>query len=596
MLCKGMPGSLRPVPKTLILVLVLLCQCLGAQAFSQEPTTSSQEVQALVERAARMDVTRPPRETLAYLDSIQDDLAEATPQQLTQLLLVSARSHVLMTEYDTALEILEDLLAGDLVAEQKLRALELAANVALHIDRFEEGFDYLNRAMILQEGVDDPALKSGVYGLATYWHSQLGDQRKGLDYAQRTMELARASGDIRELCVAFEKLGQAEEMMGLHEQALKSYQSALEACEEAQDPVFTGVLHVLMGRLLSRLGRHDDSEPWFQQGIELTAASGFEDGVTDAMTTYAELLLMLERYDEANALLQEVLERTSSGGRPQNRADAHHMLAQISHHAEDYRGAWDHIVEYLRDREREFDVKRTKIIAFQEVQFDLHSREQEIKLLREQARVSNLQETTRRQQRLFQLIALGMAALILTLLLAILLRTLRERRHFRHMSAHDGLTGMLNHSHFIDATKEQVRDAAVRGRNLVLLLADIDHFKQFNDQHGHQAGDEVLRKAASRFKEILSQYGTVGRVGGEEFAACLPGLDTDRATMLAGEVRDALRTCRLSDIEDTVTMSFGIARLRPSDQFESLRARADAALYQAKHDGRDRLVVADSPA
>ncbi|MCA1777801.1 MAG: diguanylate cyclase [Xanthomonadaceae bacterium] len=565
-------------------------------ATAQGPPKIIQDVQLLIERAARMDVTRPPRETLAYLDSIQDALADATLQQRVQLRIIRARSHVLMTEYDTALAILEDLLANDLVPVQRLRALELAANLALHIDQFEEGFDYLNRAMILQEEVDDPALKSGVFGLATYWHTQMGDQQKGLEYAQRTMQLAQASGDTRELCVALEKLGQAEEMMGLHERALERYQAGLEACEEAQDPVFTGVMYGLMGRLLTRLERHAEAEPWLEKGIELTTASGFQDGATDTMTKYAELLVALERDDEARVLLQQVLDKTRSGGRPQNRADAHRMLAHISHRADDYRSAWNYITEYLQDREGVLDVERARIIAFQEVQFDLHSREQEIQLLREQTRVSDLQETTRRQQRLIQLIAFGLVALILVLLLALLFRTRRERRHFRHMSAHDGLTGMLNHSHFIDTAKQQSREAGEHGKNVILVLADIDHFKQFNDRHGHQAGDEVLRKTASRFKGILSQYGLVGRVGGEEFAACLFGLDIDRATRIVDQVREALQSCRLSDVEDPVTMSFGIAQLSPSDHFESLRARADAALYRAKHDGRDRLVVAGAPA
>ncbi len=581
---------------SLILVLVLPEPGSASLTNAQGAPKTSQEVQLMVERATRMDVTRPARETLAYLDSIQNELAAATSQQRVQLRIIRARSHILMTEYDTALRILEDLLASNLIPVQRLRALELAANLALHIDQFELGFEYLNRAMILQEEVDDPALKSGVFGLATYWHTQLGDQEKGLEYAHRTLQLARATGDIRELCVAMEKLGQAEEMMGQYEQALDSYQAGLKACEEARDPVFVGVMHGLMGRLLSRLERFAEAEPWLQKGIELTAASGFEDGATDTMTKYAELLVEMGRDDQASDMLQQVLERTDSGGRPQNRADAHRMLAHISHRAGDYRGAWNHITEYLQDRERVLDVERARIIAFQEVQFDLHSREQEIQLLREQARVSDLQKTFRRQQRLIQLIAFAMAALILVLLLVLLFRTRRERRHFRHMSAHDGLTGMLNHTHFIDAAKQQTSDAEAQGKNAILLLADIDHFKQFNDQHGHQAGDEVLRKAASRFKDVLSQHGIVGRVGGEEFAACLLGLDIDGAATLVDQVREALQHCRLSDATDAVTMSFGIAQLRTSDDFESVRDRADAALYRAKHEGRDRLVVVDAPA
>ena len=575
---------------------MLLCLGLVLQGWAQELSDSERQFQPLVDQATRMDVTRPAQETLDFLDSIQDRLDNASPQQLAQLSLIRARAHILVANFDTALEILEDLMARDLTPHHRLRTYELVANLALHIDRYEVGFEYLNRGMVLQEKVDDPALKSGIFGLASYWHSQLGDQAKGLEYGQRTMELARKTGDVRDLCVALEKLGQAEEMNGLFEQALTRYQAGLQACEEAEDPVFVGVMHSLMGRVFFRLDRYQDAETWMQQGITRLAESGFEDGVTDAMTQYGELLLELGRNEEAQGLLLDVIDRTRDGGRPNNRADAQRLLAQISFQAQDYRNASEYLNAYLEQRERVFDIERARIIAFQEVQFDMHNQNQEIQLLREQARVSQLQEDAMQQQRRFQQIAIAMALFILALLLLLLMRTLRDRRHFRHMSAHDGLTGLLNHTHFIDAAKTSVKQVASTGTELTLVLADIDHFKQFNDRHGHQAGDDVLRKAASRFNEVFSDHGVVGRVGGEEFAACLVGLDMDKAAAKVDEVRAALLRCRLSDIKDTITMSFGLAQLRRSDHFESLRTRADAALYKAKNEGRDRMILADSTA
>src|SRR6056297_1409115 len=575
------------------LVPATLCLGLTFQAAAVDPSAAEADFQSLVDQAVEMNVTEDARATLDFLNSLDNQLHRASSHQRAQLYLIRARANMLVTEYDKAMEILDHLLATDLTPNHRLRAYELEANLALINDRYQAGFEYLNRAMEFQEQVDDPGLKSGIFGLAAYWHTQLGDQVKGLEYAQRTMELAQATGDIRELCVAYEKLGQAEEINVLFEQALTRYEAGLQACEEADDPVFVGVMHTLMGRLLFRLGRYDEAENWMQQGIELTAESGFEDGVTDAMTKYGELLLELGRNDEAQRLLLDVLDRTSNGGRPNNRADAQRMLARISHQAQDYRSASEHLNSYLQTRERVFDIERARIIAFQEVQFDMHNQTQEIELLREQARVSELQEGAMQQQRQFQQIVIIMAAFILVLLLILLIRTLRDRRHFRHMSAHDGLTRMLNHTHFIDAAKNRVAQSIPTGKKLTLILADIDHFKQFNDRHGHQAGDDVLRKAASRFRQILSPYGVVGRVGGEEFAACLEGPDIEQAAAKVAAVRAALLDCRLDDIPETVTMSFGLAQLRPTDQFDSLRARADAALYRAKNEGRDRVIQAD---
>lgn len=577
------------------LCVALLSFGLISLAGAQEYSDRKGLVQSLVDQAAEIGVTRSAAETLEFLDSIQPRMDQASPEQLSQLSLIRARAHFLVTEYDTAIEILENLVAGELTPRHRLRAYELAANLALHIGSYESGFQYLNQGMVLQEQVDDPALQSGIFGLAAYWHSQLGDQTKGLEYGQRTMALAVETGDIRELCVAHEKLGQAEELNGLFEQALNRYETGLQVCRDAEDPVFIGIMHSLIGRVLLRLKRYQDAETWMQAGIELTADSGFEDGVTDAMTEYGELLIELGRVGEAQTILLEVLDRTrDGGGRPSNRSVAQRLLAQISLQAQDYRQAAEYLNAYLQAREAVFDIERARIIAFQEVQFDMHSQSQELQLLREQARISELQEQARQQQRLYQRVGIIMIVFILMLLLLLLMRTRRDRRHFRHMSAHDGLTGLLNHSHFIDAAKTMVNQAEFSSNDVTLILADIDHFKQFNDRYGHQAGDDALRKAASRLSEVLSPYGVVGRVGGEEFAACLDTLDINQAAIKVDQVRAALRNCRLADIDDTITMSFGLARLRSSDQFEGLRNRADAALYQAKNEGRDRMILADT--
>ncbi|MEN1728526.1 MAG: tetratricopeptide repeat protein, partial [Pseudomonadota bacterium] len=287
---------------------LLLCIGLALPVWAQQPSDTESQIQQVVDQAARMDVTQPARETLDFLDSIENQLEGASPSQLAQLSLIRARGHILVTEYDTALEILENLMAGTLPPRLRLRTYELAANLSLHIDRYEAGFEYLNRGMELQEQVDDPALKSGIFGLAAYWHSQLGDETKGLEYGQRTMELALETGDIRELCVAYEKLGQAEELNGLYEQALTHYEEGLQACQEAEDPVFVGVMHALKGRVLFEVGRPEEAETWIRRGIALAAESGFEDGMTDAMTNYGELLLELGRDREASSVLLEVLD------------------------------------------------------------------------------------------------------------------------------------------------------------------------------------------------------------------------------------------------------------------------------------------------
>lgn len=159
----------------------------------------------------------------------------------------------------------------------------------------------------------------------------------------------------------------------------------------------------------------------------------------------------------------------------------------------------------------------------------------------------------------------------------------------------DGLTGLANRRAF-DQRLEEMFSAYRKGngRSFVLALVDIDHFKQINDQYGHQAGDEVLRQVATLIGERLEGAYIVARFGGEEFAAIMPTplrLAADRADkarqILAAQSLDA------GDLSVAVTISIGLSELRDDMVSGPLVRRADEALYAAKGRGRNRVYFHD---
>jgi len=120
------------------------------------------------------------------------------------------------------------------------------------------------------------------------------------------------------------------------------------------------------------------------------------------------------------------------------------------------------------------------------------------------------------------------------------------------------------------------------------LLFDIDHFKQFNDQHGHEAGDRVLKTLATTVESCLRAGDRFGRWGGEEFLI-LTGIDPKGAELLAERLRRKVEEIDLGDLGQ-VTISIGVASYHPGDNRKQLVARADQAMYQAKSEGRNRVV------
>jgi two-component system cell cycle response regulator len=152
----------------------------------------------------------------------------------------------------------------------------------------------------------------------------------------------------------------------------------------------------------------------------------------------------------------------------------------------------------------------------------------------------------------------------------------------------DGLTGLHNHRAFQDYLEEQFQVAMRNKQPLALILIDVDHFKQYNDTYGHQAGDEVLRQVAQILSAHVREGDFVARYGGEEFVIVLPRADSESAVAVAERLREAVQSAewRLRP----VTGSFGVACARPDmETRQELIEAADQALYQAKKNGRNRV-------
>ena len=165
----------------------------------------------------------------------------------------------------------------------------------------------------------------------------------------------------------------------------------------------------------------------------------------------------------------------------------------------------------------------------------------------------------------------------------------------RNLATHDCMTGLLNHSASLDALKSMQTSALRYGGVFAVIMIDIDHFKSINDQYGHQAGDKVIKAIANTLQASLRQSDSCGRYGGEEFIIILPQSDTQHASQLAERIRRAIQRLKIEEVRySEITASFGIALFDPANPEENLIARADQVLYEAKENGRNRVVVAET--
>ena len=166
--------------------------------------------------------------------------------------------------------------------------------------------------------------------------------------------------------------------------------------------------------------------------------------------------------------------------------------------------------------------------------------------------------------------------------------------HLEKHAVTDSLTGMINHEHVISELQKAINSAQLEQFSLCVVMADIDHFKSVNDNYGHLAGDGVLKEVAKRIKNSLRGFDIVGRYGGEEFLLILYRAELTTARMVAERIRSRIAATPF-DLPEAlldVTISMGVAMAKPDEMVNSLIERADKALYNAKENGRNQVVLA----
>ena len=172
-------------------------------------------------------------------------------------------------------------------------------------------------------------------------------------------------------------------------------------------------------------------------------------------------------------------------------------------------------------------------------------------------------------------------------------------REILHAKAtHDSLTGLWNHEEILNILGKELARCERDGECVSIIMADIDHFKKINDTIGHMAGDAVLRLTAQKMHSLMRTYDSIGRYGGEEFLVILPECCLECAVAFANRLCSWIGSDKMDTAEGLipVTISFGVAasgRDSRRDQQALVRA-ADAALYKAKENGRNRVEVAES--
>ncbi|AZQ85206.1 GGDEF domain-containing protein [Colwellia sp. Arc7-635] len=273
-------------------------------------------------------------------------------------------------------------------------------------------------------------------------------------------------------------------------------------------------------------------------------------------------------------------------------AGAYLVLAHIYAGIGEDKKAFDNKKLYIKKYFSHLEQQKTYRLKRLNEKYDLEKRKGENELLTQNSQIKHFDITRAESDRQEQNrnITIFIAAVIVLFLL--LLRQFKIRRSLKLLAKTDSLTLLPNRHSFFKSGRSYMKKALSEGKELSVLMLDIDHFKKVNDTFGHDVGDQAICNVAALASETMRDRDFLARIGGEEFAAILPDANIEQARAIAERMREKIQdsTSKTQLNKVAITVSIGLASIKDvTDNFDSLLHAADVAMYQAKTNGRNRV-------
>jgi diguanylate cyclase (GGDEF)-like protein len=477
----------------------------------------------------------------------------------------------------------QEMLAGALFQRGYLRGLQ---------GDYASGLIDLRRARSLYEKLDLPQQAATTLNGIAIVYNRMGDFTQAREYFQHTLDAQQAAGLLREQAVTWHNLGRANEKLGAWDEARKAFEGSLGLCREIN--YRRGEAHALRGLASVRNALGDATGAM----ALLAQADALQRQIPDTRLR-AQILLQrgialrqLKRPAESLAALNEGLAIFRSADSQHEMVDTYRELSQTQAELGEWRSAYERQLDFKAASDRLMQRQLDQRFASLKVAFDTDAKEKENRLLqRERDAVERALDSARALSRM--LVQVTVLAATLTLILGVMAWRMRSATmRMRMLAMTDELTGLPNRRAVLTRLRALLEGPQAAPPS-ALMIADLDHFKPINDRHGHAVGDEVLRAVGNVLTEAVREPVFVGRLGGEEFLIVLPQTDLESARQAAERIREqvaAIDTSRWFS-GTGLAVSLGVTVSRVGDTEGSMLRRADIALYEAKHSGRNRVVT-----
>lgn len=461
------------------------------------------------------------------------------------------------------------------------------------LGHYESALQAMNESILLLPSLDDTDAKLLVLNGAVSLLTTLRAYDEALVFAERIIALDANQAGSRTLCVGLADKVEIYFKHGNSQLAQSLVPQTVLACDASKEHMSSLIVKSFAAINLIDSGHYANgiatSLPLVQQFQTVRTGSTWLAAVEEAL---ARAYLKTGDMERAEYFGTQAYQRAQMEKNLDWQEKTSETMAAIKRAQGQLSAAIGFYEINLAFKKKAFDDQQQKNLAYQRVKFENQDKANQMALLEQKNKNLNTEKALQhgKYQNLVLLLTLGLVAL--AILGASLVRTLGQKNRFRKSAQIDGLTQVSNRAHFTECAQKAFnnKDSVVS-----LVLFDMDFFKKINDTYGHATGDWVLKTVCHTVQRRLPKDACMGRMGGEEFAICLPTFSAEETRAVAERCRKAIATVdsRHSGFNFQMTASFGIATrdANGSFSFEQALAAADKALYFSKNEGRNRVTV-----
>lgn len=527
-------------------------------------------------------------ERLAELDARQNEFSST---QAERFRFLSGWQRTYAGDFDGALALLGPLSREAADPVLRFRAKTTMVNALSIARRYEQAFTLQAELTAELPAITDPEARAQALGVASQLLFQVGEYDDSRRYAEQLMNeqpIGWAS------CGAAWLLFESARRKGDSPGAGFDIDSWIARCRIESRGYFAVALELIKAGQQTDAGDPDAALALLERIEPAVLANAYPRQISDFMAARARAALDAGRYDDAWSAASMVVERTAKDDVSEPLVEAHRVLFEVAKARGQAGEALAQHERFVAIQRGVLDDAKAKTLAYQVANHRVTAARLEIDALNRRNEVLALEARLASSNANITRLWLALLALVIASILFWAWRLIRTQARLRIQAETDFLTGVHNRQHFLRQAEMSVRRCAREQRPVAFVLLDLDHFKMINDVMGHAIGDEALVQAATASRAALVPGAIYGRLGGEEFGILLPGADASEASAAAETVRAALDRPWLDESAPRVTASFGVATSESAGyDFRTLLLHADAALYQAKHSGRNRVALYD---